>query len=357
MVARPLCAALLVAAARGLALLPRAPSAVAAVDAAAGLTYEAGPVRDVVYHLHIPKVGGISFGLDASEVLQNRGLKQASREGCFSWQDQNPRVLGTALLLRSPRKHVLSMYDFCLTGQKIAYRDVVRPQGAAPMPGSFEGWLDAWRQLQDSGWHGDFTPPTGRVNFTDSMETWVRSWRVSAWSRPPFSPEGVFLDEKDWLSLDGGGTIWHFLKVPFQCYSPLNFQTQRLSCQKAMDFPAKPHLDVALDRLGSAWFVGILEQYQASICLLHAKLGEALPPYCDCRRPELWKTFSGKEENIQEHRTDFKSLSKDTLRKIDEMTLADRALYKAGVQRFVREVREVEARHGTKLLCNFTAPA
>mmetsp|Transcript_142103 Transcript_142103/g.345252 ORF Transcript_142103/g.345252 Transcript_142103/m.345252 type:complete len:393 (-) Transcript_142103:80-1258(-) len=313
--------------------------------------------QDVIYHLHIPKAAGISFGIDALKFLRPHNLKLASREGCYSWKYENPRVLGTAVLLRNPRKHVVSMYDFCLDGDKTDYRNAVRPPSSPTMPEKIQGWVTEWKRLQDSGWHGNFTPPSEPVSgiWNYTMETVVRKRRIPAWSEPPFSPESTFLDEKDWVTLDGGGTLWHYVKVPFQCYSPLSLQTQRLTCSKPMEFSSPPNITQALDNLGSAWFVGIAEHYQASICLLQLQLGEALPKYCDCRNPQQWKTFPGTRENDGKHKTKLDELSQDTLRQIDELTAMDWQLYKAGEQRFVREVRKMEQVHNTKILCNFTA--
>mmetsp|Transcript_109930 Transcript_109930/g.328695 ORF Transcript_109930/g.328695 Transcript_109930/m.328695 type:complete len:366 (-) Transcript_109930:49-1146(-) len=328
------------------------------VDTEADLELPAPPRRaakDVVYHLHIPKTAGLSFANDALKVLQEHGLRQASREGCFSWQEGNPRVRGATLLLRNPRKHIVSMYDMCRRFE--SYREAVRPARAARLPLTVEAWLQEWRRLQGVGWHGDFTPPPWPVS-NMSTEHDMRKSRILAWSSPPFSPEQSFLDEKDWTSLDGGGTIWHHAKVPFQCYSPLNFQTQRLTCSKPMEWPERPNFELALQRVESTWFVGLVEKYQASVCLLRAKLGEApLPPYCDCRDPKKWATFQGSHENMVGHTTNFSAMSKETIREIDKLTTLDRQLYKAGMRRFLREIREVEEAHKTKLLCNFTATA
>jgi len=339
--------------ARGLSL---GSAAVASVSASADVSLAGSSdavLKDVVYHLHIPKVAGISFGLDALDMLAAQGLKQASREGCYAWQEQQPRVRGTAVMLRNPRKHVLSQYDFCADGFVLEYRQAVKPAGSPDLPPNFEDWVQAWSDLQDAGWHGDFTPPLDVVS-ANPVEARGRFERIKAWSSPPFSPESRFLDVKDWHELDGGGTIWHFVNVPFQCYSPLSFQTQRLSCTKPMEFPQKPDLDRAVQNMKGAWFVGLVDAYQASICLFHAKLSNQLPAYCDCRKPELWNSFKGHQENTNEHHRKISEYPPQVLELVDKLTVADRALYEAGRKRFVDEIREVERAHGTQILCNET---
>lgn len=342
---RPLCVALLTVASSGITLTKELHPSVG---------HSAASERNLVYHLHIPKAAGISWMSDEMSILKRHGLKQVSQEGCFSFQDSNPRILGTAVMLRNPREHILSMYHFCMESFTKDYQDLVRQPGSPGMPQTFEGWLTEWRRLQDSGWHGNFTPSPSQVTENSlNYEGLVRHARMAAWSAPPFVPSFTWLRESDWPRLDGGGTIWHFVKAPFQCYSPFSFQTQRLSCQNAMEWPETPNISAEVDNVDSAWFVGLVEQYQASVCLLRLKLGEAPPRYCDCSHPEQWRTFPGLKLNKNSH-PEVDDMSQESLVKMDRLAAADWQLYKAGQKRFVRDVLEMEQKHNIKLLCNFS---
>lgn len=308
----------------------------------------AAPAQDVIYHVHIPKCAGISFGLDAMRAVGEHGLKLASREGCLAYEESDPRVLHSAVLLRKPRGHVISQFDFCHERWvEMYWHDM-----ADDVPRNFEVWARNWTALQEAGWSGDFTPPAAPIPSPATIQGTYRAFRQVAWSLPPFSPEPSTVDRHDWPNNDGGGTIWHYSDVPHHCYSPISMQSQRMTCGMPLNYTTMPDAALAVEKMQSTWFVGLVEAYQASACLLRVKLGEALPAWCDCKRPDLWNSAPLTKENVNakgHHESDF---SPEVLALVDKLTEADRILYVAARERFVKEIRGVERQYNTTILCN-----
>jgi len=304
--------------------------------------------NDTIYHLHIPKAAGISFGLDSLRVVGENGLHVASREGCYAWRRGNPRIRGTAVMLRDPHKHVLSQFDFCNQGMLADYVGAVHVEGTPPFPKRFEDWVQAWAELQGQSWHGDFTPSAELVS--DSLtEPYIRWLRMQAWQSPPFSPEYHRLYPYQWPRLDGGGTCWHFVHVPFQCYVPISLQTQRLVCDTPLNYTEMPDAELAVRNMQDLWFVGIVEAYEPSMCLLHAKLGHALPQWCHCKQSVEAEVHQENQQST--HSVALEELPGPVLAMLDEITAADRQLYKAARVRFLREIDKVEKEHGFRIVC------
>jgi len=322
----------------------------AAVQPREGSVLQGNASRDVLYHLHIPKAAGISFMNDALNAIRPHGLKLWSQEGCLALGKSGPRVRAAVLLLRKPREHVLSQFDFCFGDIAGAYVEAVRRPWEPRLPRSFEAWLRQWKALRDSGWHGDFTPPS--VPVQPQALTFVLD-RFPDWSHPPWSPEPTMHNFiADWQLADGGGTCWHFTGVPGNCYVPISMQAQRLTCQMPLNYTVLPDADLAIRNMQGTWFVGLVEAYQASQCLLHVKLGEPLPSYCNCKSPQSWNSFPGSHDNHNGKGQKLSDFSPEVLRLADDLTQADRKLYDAARVRFVAEIRQVEQRFATTILCN-----
>lgn len=320
--------------------------------------------HDVFYHVHIPKVAGISFGLDALDILQAKGHKMISREGCFSRPGvPDPAPRDRLVMLRNPAAHVLSMYNFC--------RYVVNPYikevtGARemPLPDHFDDYVRNWTHFRSEGWSGDFKPPKAKVHPWGPVENMIRYMRMAGWHAPPFALVGdQALSDEDWPDLDGGGTIWHYTKVPFKTYVPMNFQSQRMTCTNPMHFPAEVNMSLAFHNVDKAFHVGIIEAYQPSLCILHAKVHDKLPAFCDCTNEAKWKTFSGHKDNMEQNMVSDKTriekpegLSEDVRKLVNDLTDQDQQLYTHAWERLVREAKWVQNRHGVKVLCDEKQP-
>ncbi|CAK9084977.1 unnamed protein product [Durusdinium trenchii] len=313
-------------------------------------------LKDQVYNVHIPKSAGSSFALDAQEIL--RPLHLISQEGCLSLHQSNPQLKGAITMLRDPRAHVLSQYKMCRSQWVSEFRTAVRQKGDWVLPHRFENWVDAWERLREESWHGDFTPSNELSGAT--MELKIRESRVKAWGEPPYSVDrGTRLRMEDWPQLDGGGTVWHFTKVPFQCYSPMNLQSHRLTCSNPMKYDAQIDKELLIQNVNTLWFVGFAEAYQSSLCLLHWRVNQTLPSYCDCMDKQSWQSFQGHTENqnsTYHGEAKLSQLSRKVLKEIDALTATDRFLYDFAWRRFVRDCDMVFQQSGKQILCNVTGP-
>eukprot|EP00747_Dinoflagellata_sp_TGD_P209997 gnl/TRDRNA2_/TRDRNA2_83343_c0_seq2.p1 gnl/TRDRNA2_/TRDRNA2_83343_c0~~gnl/TRDRNA2_/TRDRNA2_83343_c0_seq2.p1 ORF type:complete len:170 (+),score=34.75 gnl/TRDRNA2_/TRDRNA2_83343_c0_seq2:52-561(+) len=158
-------------------------------------------------------------------------------------------------------------------------------------------------------------------------------------------------------TLNGGGSLWHFTRAPFACYIPVNLQSQRLTCEKPLRWPDKVDAQEAIANMHASDFVGLAEQYQVSICVMHSKVNQLLPEYCNCENQKMWNSFPGKKPAFRtEHFKPIDEYPKAVLAQVDKITEQDRQLYAAAWQRLVREASIAEARHNKKIMCNKTMP-
>mmetsp|Transcript_86539 Transcript_86539/g.242342 ORF Transcript_86539/g.242342 Transcript_86539/m.242342 type:complete len:655 (+) Transcript_86539:161-2125(+) len=265
-----------------------------------------------VFHLHTPKVAGVSFGIDLASILP-RGLTIDSHEGCFS-DVEKPRH-GVMMMVRAPRQHVYSQYAFCATSSDNGPRHM-----QALMPGTFEAWVRSWTALRE---------------------------RQQAFGNFTIGPKTAYNDP------------WCFSTLPYACYSPIDLQSQRLTCRRAYDYPETIDSDLAIWNMESAFFVGLVEAYQESLCLLHGKVQRSLPEWCDCSDREKWQSAP-----LHHHSHGVGDASKhgvedepdEVLKMVDQLTTSDRLLYKQATKRFVHEVHAVERKFKMKILCKEPAP-
>lgn len=259
-----------------------------------------------MFFLHIPKAAGTSFAVDRRDVQ--------SAEGCYEWSEKL-KSNGTLLMLRRPTDHVLSMYNHCKSGP-------YGPQWAhEKMPETFEEWVRKWTDIhKHNGAVGDFTPSSGDLDFVPTFKT----------------------------------------EIPFSCYNPVDLQVQRMSCEKPFSYPDHADVDLAVRNMKSAKFVGLVEAYHESLCLLSAKVDGKLSAGCNCENEDEWKTFStthathytvAANDTVKRKMTDF---PEEVSNAIKDFTRGDLKLYEAAVARFVQDIDEVEKKHGVKVLCENT---
>eukprot|EP00931_Biecheleriopsis_adriatica_P030052 TRINITY_DN17738_c0_g1_i1.p1 TRINITY_DN17738_c0_g1~~TRINITY_DN17738_c0_g1_i1.p1 ORF type:complete len:674 (-),score=115.87 TRINITY_DN17738_c0_g1_i1:310-2331(-) len=259
-------------------------------------------IEDGLYHVHIPKVdAGMSFRSDAAEIS---GVNVSSEEACLSDFPTSGKHL---VLLREPRAHVLSQYYFCKESN-----DPGPSRASFLMPQNISEWVDFWTRFVSTG--------QSSQNFQYGPKT------------------------KD-------NTPWCSSRMPYGCYSPFNLQSQRLTCQHAYDYSRASSEDAAIQILGKLYFVGIQEAYQESLCLLHGLRHDNLPSWCDCENKTSWSKAALSNEIHGGAPHNFWELSQETRQGIDSLTAGDAALYKAGVERFVRDVRKLEERLHGRILC------
>jgi hypothetical protein len=252
-----------------------------------------------LYHMHIPKTGGVSFARDMLRTLP-------SDVGIYSWEacyptyssifanelDGQPRNRGGIVtMVRNPRLHVYSQYQMCF----------------------------------DSDWGKQEVAKSSHHGETVSFSKWLRHFRT-------------------------------FTTDDFNCYHPVNMQTRSFTCTEhnAHHETGKPNekiVDVAIENMLQANFVGIMEYYQESFCLLHVQLELKLPSWCNCEDKEAWSSFGQTHEDhgLQKHRE--ADLTRQDRVLLDEITKDDRVLYDAATTHFLENIKATEARLGVKILC------
>ena len=218
-----------------------------------------------------------------------------------------------AFLLQSPRAHLLSVYEHCRNHSRSSSR----------LPRQFVAWL------------GHF-------------EARHRSSRARARHRA------------DALMEDFGCGM-----------NPINLQTRALTCElyrgamqnwsATPDEASQTELDetirMAVLRLRSAAWVGIVELFHESWCLLQHRLGgdaaARLPCYCDCGSPLYGhRSLSDTYAREPARPTDVRALPKATLSMADTLTTSDHVVYRAGVERVLSELRAMELSTGMRVICD-----
>ena len=257
-----------------------------------------------VFHLHTPKVAGCSVVQDLSDMVGRENI--FSDEVCFSYSFRGTYNY-TVAMVREPRDHVYSMYQFCHMAVDPGYRVMtgrrhgLEGQENYKLPGSFEEWIEEW------------------------------------YLRPRFGNYDIYEDEEF-------------------CYCPYNLQSSHFVCKSessAKYCHASADVHQAVANLESASMVGIEEAYHESICLFHARLLGSLPSHCACES-EAWQRYVETEIRHRHGDEAYGSVllsSAETLRKVDEMTRDDRALYAAAVRRFLRDLEGLEQSQGVRVLC------
>jgi len=246
----------------------------------------------LLYALHIPKTGMCSVLADMSELRP----QIYSEESCYN---EHVFFNSTFTMLRNPREHILSAYLECKTSPDWFSAVLVGGPEREYVPDTFEEYVHDWAVWQEEG------------NITGS---------------------------------------WGYTEDPLTCYRPIDFQSQRLTCNTAMTY-SPIDSSLALENMRELEYLGILEAYQESICIFQAKITGSLPQYCDCTNSTAWLSFSEEQNShgVPEH--DINDYSSTVLEEIDSITTSDRPLYKAAVERFIEDVGMVEKEFGTKIMC------
>mmetsp|Transcript_2038 Transcript_2038/g.4274 ORF Transcript_2038/g.4274 Transcript_2038/m.4274 type:complete len:530 (+) Transcript_2038:116-1705(+) len=244
------------------------------------------------YHLHVPKVGGSSFRKDIPPIIPTSS-ELITAERCY--YDGKAEAEYQMTLVRRPRKHVESQYFHCSTSGSHQYGKDWMPQ--------FHDWAAGWYWLRTEG-------------------------KMSA----------------------------------FCCSSPVDMQSYRMTCparSMSAGRQKRRFLEVnitkAIVNLKEMFFVGLLDAYDESICLLQARVRGELPRYCNCEVPELWD----RRPHLT-HRTHgtqgSREIREDAWELVDSITAGDIKLYNAAVERFKLEVGIVEELYGRKFLCKEIVP-
>jgi len=255
-----------------------------------GWVYPREPGKRAYFDIHIPKTAGCSFSKDLRWVLAP-GEGYHSKESCFYTSKPMEAGDGIIAFLRNPVMHVYSQFLECK--------------------------YDKW---------GKQIVPEEDLPILENVTTWLRHFE--------------------------GGAV----KYNLRCYHPYNMQARALTCQGPggahhYRTHGPPRPEVALKNLGSLFFVGVVEHYAASVCLFFAKTqpGQPLPKFCDCTDESSSAHFKHFSHFAPPH--SLGNLTEEDRSMIAELTQVDQQLYDRALERFGKEVGEVERTSGTKILC------
>jgi hypothetical protein len=109
-----------------------------------------------------------------------------------------------------------------------------------------------------------------------------------------------------------------------------------------------PNVEVALSKIHSMFFVGILELYDASVCVLSYQLGQFNKSKCDCA---LKKSPTSKPLNVHEKKA---TLVVDHLKNelVQRSVAMDSILYYEASLIVMTRIIHVERQMGVKMICN-----
>lgn len=258
-------------------------------------TVASGHFPQRVYYHHIPKVGGHSVKMDVSTLFPSP-FAFPNSEGCFNDHKVYFGVQGAITFLREPRGHVLSQYSHLMGGGP-----------ATSLLPDFGQWVHDW---------ADF-------------------WRLTKAQNRSLA----FLKDKNFTEQER-----------YVGFNPIEKQTHKMTCTTPYYYPEHIDVDRAVQIMHSASFVGILEFYPESLCVLHALVTGVMPTSCDCEKrgavPDFWHHNSccGPPHDIH-------TVTEDTIKLIDEITKADRHLYNEAVDNFLSTLRQIEDEQGVQILC------
>merc|ERR1719203_1819049 len=97
-------------------------------------------------------------------------------------------------------------------------------------------------------------------------------------------------------------------------------------------------LEKAIENLESMRFVGVLEHYQASVCVFASLAApEApLPVFCNCADTLAWSSFESEREDFGLPEHSSKDITAEEHKLLDQLVKDDLLLYEAAKKRFER---------------------
>jgi hypothetical protein len=157
----------------------------------------------------------------------------------------------------------------------------------------------------------------------------------------------------------------------FRCYNPWNMQSRYLTRGRPGFMKGDPkyaylqylpahHTYSTEDRVPSpvkaaahlenfAW-VGIVQLFHESLCLLEFQFNGKLPGDCICSLP---RSTVDKEDHETHHVPphDAKNLTKETQRKIDQLSVIDAAVYSHALGLVLKRIQKLESALGSRIIC------
>ena len=218
---------------------------------------------------------------------------------------QDPRISSlnfnvTLTMVRRPLDHVLSMYHQCTQTPNpiLMKRGVGVGEPGYDMPDTFGEWVHAWVEKPRE---------------------------------------------------DYEARLWENM---FHCKNPINMISHQLLCQAMNQHFATISSTAAISALESISFVGILEAYHESFCLFVAGSRHFLPSHCNCEDEAKWNSFvQTKEEHGHEYTDKIDDYPEEVLQDVEELSKVDKIIYQKGMERFLKDMDQLEKTFGVKVLC------
>ena len=218
---------------------------------------------------------------------------------------QDPRLSSvnfnvTLTMVRRPLDHVLSMYHQCTQTPNpiLMKRGVGVGEPGYDMPDTFGEWVHAW------------------------VEKPREDYEAALWENM------------------------------FHCKNPINMISHQLLCTSMNQHFATINSTAAISALESISFVGILEAYHESFCLFVAGSRHFLPSHCNCEDEAEWNSFNQtKEEHGHEYTDRIDDYPEEVLQDVEELSKVDKIIYQKGMERFLKDMDQLEKTFGVKVLC------
>jgi len=264
--------------------------------------------------------------LSMERIVRNANGSFHGSETCFSAIKHSPIPTLFATFLRVPRTQVVSQF-FQLKNH-----------------GGF-----CTLNLQESGVENGACCenfPTARDDH-HALKLWLNWYTEEDWLPRSYPLSNAAKDSK------------HVGNYFGSCFTPWNMQSRALTCKyrksyrACMPSDAAPDLNETLKRLNEISFVGIVEFFSESMCVFAYRLTGVLPEGCSCARNNAEEWIGAQLKSKAYHRSGGRAFEHDpsNFDAVDKLTQVDVLLYRAGLLRLVRDMKQIELETGTKVLC------
>ena len=254
-----------------------------------------------VLFLHIPKTAGASFKRDMNSY---GNFNLTKTEFCYQellqFGNHSDKLPYMVTFLRNPRSHVLSQFFECkydLWG-KVTTMNTAFPRNSSDVE-DFILWVNHFYEY----------------------------WKISS-------------DKKLW-NINNASVV-----DDFNCYTPYNMQARALSNEcvdSHHDHSSINYINLTsyVDNFHSLPFVGVVEYFRVSFCMVWFYVGEKFTRARDLFCRESYEQ-SHVRHGVPDH-SDITLYPDSVWDKVDEMTQLDLKLYNMGVQRLLKNFEELRS--------------